>query len=123
MKTKIALGMLGFFLTLLFISCASAPAISDAPPQPPSAPQPVEAPASVSIPQYAIPDLITVRLDGDSSGFTIRNSDSRDHRVLIEFQTDRGIVRKISYPVKANDSFHWSEKNLLIRQIVIIDWI
>ena len=137
MKTKIVLGILGFFLTLLFIGCASAPPATSAPPPPqsPSQTEPVEelvrlqeqarqgaSETSVPRPQSAIPNFLKIQLNGDSSGFIITNTDSKDHLVRIDFLTDRGNVRKMGYLVEANDIVHWSERTLLIRRIVLIDW-
>jgi hypothetical protein len=134
MKTKIVFGVLGFFLTLLFISCASAPLPTVAPSQPQPPLEPVDEPirevqarqgaseTSVPRPQSAIPNFLKIQLNGDSSGFIITNTDSKDHLVRIDFLTDRGNVRKMGYLVEANDIVHWSERTLLIRRIVLIDW-
>ena len=106
------------------------PAPTPAPAPPPTTPAPappptlpLASPPSPPRPQSVIPDFLTVRLNGDGSGFTLFNADSSDHRVLVEYVTDTGEVVTRIFSVEAYSSIQEPGGKIRIRRIGIIDWI
>jgi hypothetical protein len=79
-------------------------------------------------PQRAIPSFLSINLDQGGYGFTLRNSDSTDHRVVVEYLTTKGYVGSDDYTVKSNDLYHsqrrFNDGSLVqFKWVHIIDWI
>jgi hypothetical protein len=115
MKRKIAFGVMFLWIGLFFFNCESGP-----PPGPP----PRNLIAASNVPSY-----LSISLNRDGFSYTIKNTDSVDHRVVVDVLTDRNSIWTFTHTVNANDILQVSSGSYsdgyraIIRQIAITDWI
>jgi len=67
---------------------------------------------------------LSIIIDAGGLGFTVKNTDSRQYRVVVDVITS-GANFTDSFTVPANDIYHktWVNNNMRAVKVIITDWI